>query len=84
MQSRTNSRTYGTVSLDKQKQMVGLEFVRGLVDRTLPLNTIARTLGYDTTEAGRARRRCRGAKAIVEHCSCETAMNDASRIEVDV
>ena len=45
------SKTYGTVSADRQKQMSGLEFVQGLVDGTLPLNTIARTLGYDVTEA---------------------------------
>jgi uncharacterized protein (TIGR00369 family) len=44
-------KTYGTVSADRQKQMSGLEFVQGLVDGTLPLNTIARTLGYDVTEA---------------------------------
>ena len=35
--------------------MNGLEFVRGLVDGTLPLNTIAETLGYDVTEAVRGR-----------------------------
>jgi uncharacterized protein (TIGR00369 family) len=45
------SKTYGTVSADRQKQMSGLEFVQGLVDGTLPLNTIARTLGYEVTEA---------------------------------
>jgi uncharacterized protein (TIGR00369 family) len=44
-------KTYGTVSADRQKQMSGLEFVQGLVDGTLPLNTIARTLGYEVTEA---------------------------------
>jgi uncharacterized protein (TIGR00369 family) len=44
-------KTYGTVSPDKQKQMSGLAFVRGLVDGTLPLNMIAQTLGYDVTEA---------------------------------
>jgi uncharacterized protein (TIGR00369 family) len=44
-------KTYGTVSADDQKQMSGLEFVRGLADGTLPLNTIARTLGYDVVEA---------------------------------
>jgi uncharacterized protein (TIGR00369 family) len=43
-------KTYGTVSSDKQKQMSGFEFVRGLVDGTLPLNVIAQTLGYDVTE----------------------------------
>jgi uncharacterized protein (TIGR00369 family) len=31
--------------------MSGLEFVQGLVDGTLPLNTIAETLSYDITEA---------------------------------
>jgi uncharacterized protein (TIGR00369 family) len=51
MASHINSRTYGTVSADQQKEMTGLEFVQGLVDGTLPLNTIARTLGYDITEA---------------------------------
>jgi uncharacterized protein (TIGR00369 family) len=51
MLSRSTSKTYGTVSADEQKQMSGLEFVQGLADGTLPLNTIARTLGYDITEA---------------------------------
>ena len=44
-------KTYGTVSADAQKQMSGLEFVRGLADGTLPLNMIAKTLGYDIVEA---------------------------------
>jgi len=44
------SRTYGTVSAERQKQMSGLDFVRGLVEGTLPLNTIAQTLGYDVSE----------------------------------
>ncbi len=48
-------RTYGTVGADKQKEMTGLEFVRGLADGTLPLNTIARTLGYDVTQAENGR-----------------------------
>src|SRR5258708_22105905 len=51
MQSRGDSRRYGTVSADRQKEMTGLEFVQGLADGTLPLNTIAETLGYDITEA---------------------------------
>jgi uncharacterized protein (TIGR00369 family) len=51
MPSRSASRTYGTVSADEQKQMSGLEFVQGLADGTLPLNTIAQTLGYDVTQA---------------------------------
>jgi len=49
------SKTYGTVSADRQKELSGLEFVQGLVDGTLPLNTIAQTLGYDVTEAERGR-----------------------------
>jgi uncharacterized protein (TIGR00369 family) len=44
-------KTYGTVSAERQKEISGLEFVQGLVDGTLPLNTIAQTLGYDVTEA---------------------------------
>jgi len=50
MTSRIDGRTYGTVSADKQKEMTGLEFVQGLADGTLPLNTIAKILGYDITE----------------------------------
>jgi uncharacterized protein (TIGR00369 family) len=51
MPSRNARKTYGTVSAERQKEMSGLEFVQGLVDGTLPLNMIARTLGYDVTEA---------------------------------
>ena len=49
--SRTIPRTYGTVSAEQRKEMSGLEFVQGLADGTLPLNTNAQTLGYDVTEA---------------------------------
>jgi uncharacterized protein (TIGR00369 family) len=38
-----------------QKAMSGLEFVQGLVDGTLPLNTIAEILAYDVTEVERGR-----------------------------
>lgn len=48
-------KTYGTVSADKRKEMTGLDFVQGLADGTLPLNTIARTLGYDVVEAEKGR-----------------------------
>jgi uncharacterized protein (TIGR00369 family) len=51
MPTRIAIKTYGTVSADQRKEMSGLEFVQGLVDGTLPLNTIAQTLGYDVTEA---------------------------------
>ena len=48
-------RIYGTVSADRQKEMCGLEFVQGLASGALPLNTMARTLGYDVTEAANGR-----------------------------
>jgi uncharacterized protein (TIGR00369 family) len=48
-------KTFGTVSADRQKEMSGLEFVQGLVDGSLPLNTIAQTLGYDVIEAASGR-----------------------------
>jgi uncharacterized protein (TIGR00369 family) len=51
MSIRIARKTYGTVSADRQKEMSGLEFVKGLADGTLPLNTIAQTLGYDVSEA---------------------------------
>ena len=51
MPCRVASRSYGIVSADQQREMTGLEFVQGLADGTLPLNTIARTLGYEVAEA---------------------------------
>jgi uncharacterized protein (TIGR00369 family) len=55
MSNQVAGKTYGTVGPDKRKLMTGLEFVQGLVDGTLPLNTIAETLGYDITEAREGR-----------------------------
>jgi uncharacterized protein (TIGR00369 family) len=55
MPSRIANRTYGTASADGQREMSGLEFVQGLADGTLPLNTIAETLGYDVVEAASGR-----------------------------
>jgi uncharacterized protein (TIGR00369 family) len=55
MPSHVASKTYGTVPADKRREMSGLAFVQGLADGTLPLNTIARTLGYDVTEAANGR-----------------------------
>jgi uncharacterized protein (TIGR00369 family) len=45
------TKSYGTVSPERQKAMSGLEFVKGLANGELPLNTIAQTLGYDVVEA---------------------------------
>ena len=51
MSSIVTSKSYGRVSEARQKEMSGLEFVSGLVvDGYLPLNIMARTLGYDITE----------------------------------
>jgi uncharacterized protein (TIGR00369 family) len=55
MSSPVASKTYGTVAADRRREMSGLAFVQGLVDGTLPLNTIAQTLGYDITEADSGR-----------------------------
>jgi uncharacterized protein (TIGR00369 family) len=51
MPERVASKSYGTVSADQRKEMTGLEFVQGLADGALPLNTIAQTLCYDVAEA---------------------------------
>ncbi len=55
MQQGVAGKAYGTVSAEQQKRMSGLEFVRGLADGTLPLNTMAQTLGYDVSEATKGR-----------------------------
>jgi uncharacterized protein (TIGR00369 family) len=52
---RVASKSYGTVAAERQKEMSGLEFVQGLADGTLPLNMIAKTLGYDVTAAANGR-----------------------------
>ncbi len=39
---------YGTLRDDEWQKVNGLELVRGLVDGSLPLNTMAWTLCYDT------------------------------------
>jgi len=51
MLGRATSKTYGTISTAKRSEMSGLEFVQGLANGSLPLNTIAQTLGYDVAEA---------------------------------
>jgi uncharacterized protein (TIGR00369 family) len=55
MSSRVVGKSYGTVAAEQQKAMSGLQFVQGLADGTLPLNMIAKTLGYDVTEAADGR-----------------------------
>jgi uncharacterized protein (TIGR00369 family) len=55
MQHCFSSKVYGLVSPEQQKQMSGLEFVQGLANGTLPLNSMAQTLGYDVSEAIKGR-----------------------------
>ncbi len=47
MDENTSTKPYGIVSPDAQAALGGLEFVQGLVSGALPLNSMARTLGYD-------------------------------------
>ena len=62
------ARKYGTIGAERQKEMSGLELVEGLAGRTLPLNTFARTLGYDVTEAERGR-------VVIVHTPTEDHLN---------
>jgi uncharacterized protein (TIGR00369 family) len=55
MRTGVAGKTYGTVATERRSAMSGLDFVRGLVEGTLPLNTIARTLGYDISEVADGR-----------------------------
>lgn len=55
MSTPITRKTYGTVSPEARREMTGLEFVEGLAQGTLPLNTIAETLGYDVVEAASGR-----------------------------
>jgi uncharacterized protein (TIGR00369 family) len=55
MPCRATSKVYGTVSAEQRNEMSGLEFVQGLADGTLPLNTMAETLRYDVSEAASGR-----------------------------
>ena len=48
-------KSYGTVDPVRQRTMTGLAFVQGLASGALPLNTMARTLGYDVAEAEHGR-----------------------------
>ena len=47
----STERPYGVVSADERRALGGLEFVQGLVSGELPLNPMARTLGYTIAEA---------------------------------
>jgi hypothetical protein len=46
---------FGVVADEQQRAISGLDFVQGLADGTLPLNTMAQTLGYDIVEVAKGR-----------------------------
>lgn len=50
-----NEKRYGIVNSDELREISGLEFVQGLVNGSLPLNTMARSIGYDIVEASQGR-----------------------------
>jgi uncharacterized protein (TIGR00369 family) len=55
MTTASSVKRYGVISADERRDMNGLEFVQGLVDGSLPINTMARTIGYDIVEASNGR-----------------------------
>jgi uncharacterized protein (TIGR00369 family) len=67
------SKSYGTVSAEQRRALGGLTFVQGLVDGSLPLNTIARTLGYDVSEA-------EGGRVVVTLVPDDTHLNPSGTV----
>jgi uncharacterized protein (TIGR00369 family) len=55
MAKAPDKKRYGTVEVAERRALSGLAFVRGLIDGSLPLNTMARTLGYDIVEVADGR-----------------------------
>jgi uncharacterized protein (TIGR00369 family) len=55
MTTGSGGKRYGVVSGDQQRAMSGLDFVQGFVTGTLPLNSMAETLGYDVVEVSHGR-----------------------------
>ena len=55
MDAVTKEKPYGLVDLAERRALSGIDFVQGLVDGSLPLNTMARTIGYDIVEVAPGR-----------------------------
>ena len=55
MTTMTNAKRYGIISLEERRALNGLEFVQGLAAGTLPMNTMAQTLGYEISEVAEGR-----------------------------
>lgn len=73
MSNPATRKTYGTVSAEARREMTGLEFVQGLAQGILPLNTIAETLGYDVVEAASGR-------VVVEMVPNDTHLNPSGTV----
>ena len=46
---------FGVIDDDQQRAISGLEFVQGLVNGALPLDSMTETLGYDIVEVSKGR-----------------------------
>jgi uncharacterized protein (TIGR00369 family) len=68
MTKSPSQKKYGVIDSDKLREMSGLEFVQGLVKGSLPLNSMARAIGYDIVEASQGR-------AVVTASSSEEHLN---------
>ena len=55
MTEPASGKRFGVVDGEQQRALSGLAFVQALVDGSLPLNTMAETLGYDIVEATKGR-----------------------------
>lgn len=55
MHPSSADKAYGIVDPDERLRLTGVEFVQGLANGTLPLNPMAKTLGYDIVEAENGR-----------------------------
>jgi len=67
------SKKYGIVPLADQLTMTGMQFVHGLVDGSVPLNPLARTLCYDVVEAEDGR-------VVVTACTSAEQLNPSGTV----
>jgi len=51
----SKTRRYGIMPVETRRALAGLDFVQGLADGTLPMNTMARTLGYEIVDVSKGR-----------------------------
>jgi len=73
MTQDTSTKRFGIVSPAEQAARGGLEFVQGLVTGALPLNSMARTLGYDIVEAS-------AGKVVVTATPTDALLNPAGTV----